>query len=205
MEFITNRPKVLTRAEQKKLLRMTAEHVNGFRDHVIFSVALGTALREKEILCLDCGDVYDASGNARRRVILRWWKGKGSKKRSANVRQEVCLPDALRYKLNKFRRWKVQEGEPVEMDSPLFLSKRKIRLSDRRLRNIFQEWQEACGFERPYTFHSLRHTSLTNYYDNTKDVRLVQAIARHASINNTTIYAGPSDESIVSAVKDFEC
>ena len=32
-----------TEAEQRALFKVTGQHVDGFRDHVIFSVAMGTA------------------------------------------------------------------------------------------------------------------------------------------------------------------
>src|SRR4051812_39158244 len=50
-------PRVPTAAEQAKLLKVTGEHVDGFRDHMIFAFALGTGLREKEIASLNVGDV----------------------------------------------------------------------------------------------------------------------------------------------------
>jgi integrase/recombinase XerC len=38
---------------------------------VLISLALGTGLREHEVLALDYGDVFDEDGRARRRVTLR--------------------------------------------------------------------------------------------------------------------------------------
>jgi integrase len=46
-------PQTLTRAEQQALLRASATHP---RDHLIFSLALGTGLRLAEIVRLDVGD-----------------------------------------------------------------------------------------------------------------------------------------------------
>ena len=72
-------PRTLTTDEQARLLAATARDPRDLRDHVIFSVALGTGLREHEILGLDCGDVYDREGRCRRRVVLRVFKGNGSR------------------------------------------------------------------------------------------------------------------------------
>jgi len=197
-------PKTLTVEEQKKLLRITGESSDTYRDHIIFSVALGTALRETEILSLDCGDVFDSREKARRRVALRVFK-RGSKNTVA-VPQEVYLPDSLRYKLDKFRRWKQARGESVADDAPLFVAKiGKYRIGARRLRKIFRAWQEKAEFAQPFRFHALRHTCLTNLYRATRDLRLVQRVARHASITTTTIYACPSDEDISNSVRDLDC
>ncbi|HPM53167.1 MAG TPA: hypothetical protein PK282_13135, partial [Rhodoglobus sp.] len=70
----TRTPRTLTDAEQARLLKVTGEHARGFRDHVLLSFALGTALREAELLALNVGDVFGVEGKARRRVQLRVFK-----------------------------------------------------------------------------------------------------------------------------------
>ncbi|MFZ5787451.1 MAG: site-specific integrase [Acidobacteriota bacterium] len=197
----THAPRTLTDAEQAQLLKVTGEHARGFRDHVILSFALGTALREAELLALDVGDVFDADGKARRRVQLRVFK----RSNDDESMQEVVLPDPLRVKLEKLWRWKKQRGEGLEPDAPLFVSRRGLRLSSRQLRNLFHVWQERAGFEREMSFHSTRHSSLTNVYRRTRDIRLTQRVARHKSITSTIRYAGPSDEDVLRAVRDLPC
>ena len=66
--------RTLTEVEQATLLKVTGEHRDGFCDHVLISLALGTGLREHELLALDCGDVFDDDGRVRRRVTLRVFK-----------------------------------------------------------------------------------------------------------------------------------
>ncbi len=118
-DAIAKPPRTLTDLEQRLLLKVTGERRDGFRDHVIISVALGTGLREHELLALDLGDVFDDEGHARRRVILRVFK------RSADepAVQEVVLPDLMRAKLEKLRAWKKREGESLAPDAPLFVSR----------------------------------------------------------------------------------
>jgi len=48
-------PPTLTHSEQKSILRATAPNP---RDHLIYSLALGTGLRLAEIVGLNVGDVY---------------------------------------------------------------------------------------------------------------------------------------------------
>ncbi len=45
-DAIARPPKTLTEREQRLLLKTTGQRVDGFRDHCIFSLALGTGLRE---------------------------------------------------------------------------------------------------------------------------------------------------------------
>ena len=200
-DAIAKPPRTLTDLEQRLLLKVTGEHRDGFRDHVIISVALGTGLREHEILALDLGDVFDDEGCAKRRVTLRVFK------RSADdsAVQEVVLPDLVRAKLEKLRAWKKREGESLAPDAPLFVSRLGKRLSSRQLRENFGVWQERAGFERHLSFHSLRHTACSTLYRRTKDIRITQRFARHKSILTTSIYAHPSDEDLVRAVRELPC
>ena len=194
-------PRTLTEGEQRALLKTTGEHARGFRDHVIFSVALGTALREHEILALNVGDVFGPDGRPRRRVQLRVFK----RSNDDEAMQEVVLPDNLRAKLDRFRGWKKRRGERLDADAPLFVSRNGNRLSARQLRHLFHQWQERAGFERSLSFHAVRHTALTTVYRKSRDIRLTQRVARHKSISSTIRYAGPSGEDVLRAVRDLPC
>jgi integrase/recombinase XerC len=200
VDSIRKAPKTLTEHEQRALLAVSGRYRGSFRDHAIFAVALGTGLREHEIIALDVGDVR-RTGSIRRRFPLRVFKRSNQDPGA----QEAILPDTLRLKLDRLLQWKTFEGEPTEDTDPLFVSRHRGRLSTRQLRRIFAEWQKQAHFERRFTFHSLRHTALTNLYRATKDIRLVQKIARHASIESTTIYTLPTDEDVLHAVRTLPC
>jgi site-specific recombinase XerD len=190
-----------TQADQKLLLKVTGEHRAGFRDHILLSLALATALREHEALALDVGDLFDERGRPRIRVQLRVFK----RSNPDRAMQEVVLPQALRVKLDKFYRHKVAAGEGVAPDAPLFVSRQHRRLSTRQARRLFQIWQERAGIERPLGFHGLRHSACSNLYGQTKDLRLTQRFARHRSILSTMRYTNPSDEVLVRSVQSLPC
>jgi len=194
-------PRTLTEREIHQLLTTTGEHVAGWRDHLLFAMALGTGLREHELVALDVGDVFDETGRARRRVALRVFK-RSNRDRDA---QEVVLPDALRAKLERYLARRRSGGESVASSSPLFVSRISRRLSTRQARRAFAEWQARAGFERRFTFHTLRHSACTNLYRRTKDIRLVQKFARHKSLLSTQRYTHASDEELVRAVQGLAC
>lgn len=194
-------PKTLTVLEQAKLLKTSGEHARGFRDHVIFAFALGTGLRESELLALNVGDIVNGNKNPKRRVVLRIYK----RCTEAPMPQEVFLPDSLQHKLKRFLTWKAKAGESLELDAPLFMSRNSNRLSARQLRDAFKTWQKRAGFDKSHTFHALRHTACTNLYRETKDIRLVQRFARHLSITTTQIYTTPSDEDLLRAIRSLDC
>ncbi len=121
-------PRTLTEREQRLLLKVSGDHRAGFRDHVLYAMALGTGLREHELVALDMGDVFNAAGKARRRIVLRVFKGSDR----ASAGQDVLVPEGLRVKLNKLWAWKVRGGDSLENDAPLFVSRLGQRLSPRQ-------------------------------------------------------------------------
>lgn len=194
-------PKTLTEREIAQLLRVTGQYRDGFRDHVILSVALATALREHEILALNVGDVFDADGRARRHVCLKVFK-RCTKKPAP---QEIMLPDSLRSKLEKLRELKRATGQDLSDDAPIFVSRLGRRLSERQLRTAFRQWQIRAGFDRRFKFHELRHTACTAIYRKTRCIRTTQRFARHASILSTMLYTHPTDDELARAVQELPC
>ena len=184
-------PPTLTRAEQEALLRASARHP---RDHLIFSMALGTGLRLAELVGLNVGDVFFPDGRPRPRVRLRMEIAKGGRA------GDLFLPDALLPKLMKLWGFKQGAGERLGPDASLFCNQAGQRISKRRIQIIFQHRQMAAGFPRPYPFHSLRHTAVTNVYRASHDLFLAQRFARHVSPLTTIIYTHPSDEELREGV-----
>ena len=99
-DTISRPARTLTESEQRLLLKFTGQRLDGFRDHVIYSIALGAGLREHEILALDVGDVFDDSGHAKRRLALRVFKR--------------ASDDPAAKKPKKARRRKAPKDAPVE-------------------------------------------------------------------------------------------
>lgn len=203
-------PRTLDDGEQALLLKVTGAHARGYRDHVLFSAALGTALRQAELLGLNMGDVYTAAGRPRRRFPLSVFKRSN---KDVDM-QEAILPDNLIHKLQRYREWKRLRGESLEPAAPLFLSRQaqipwsggaRRRLSARMYREAFKRWQKRAGFTRFFNVHALRHTALSNLYRDTKDLRLVQRVARHKSVTTTQIYTHPTDEDVLRAVRGMRC
>lgn len=189
-------PQTLTRAEQNTFLRATSDHP---RDHLIFSLALGTALRLAEIVGLNVGDAFFPDGAPRTRIRLRREIAKNGRV------GDVFLPDALEPKVRRFWYYKLRAGESLTVDAPLFCNQSGTRLSKRRVQTVFRDWQAKAGFDRLYPFHCLRHTSVTNIYRASHDLFLAQRFARHASPLTTVIYTHVSDEELQDRVRHLQC
>jgi site-specific recombinase XerC len=208
-------PRALTERELELVLRVSGEHVRGFRDHVIISLAVGAGLREHEIAALNIGDVMGLASEGanehqlvRRRVQLRVWKGhrrapKAGARGKPPKPQEVILSDETRRKLNKWL-WlisRTRNGSWAVKD-PLFSSRENARISTRTIRAMWARWQTDAGFERLLPFHALRHTYVTNVYRSSgNDIRLAQRLARHGRMETTAIYAHPSEDEILAVAR----
>src|SRR5881396_344654 len=189
-------PQTLTHGEQKALLRATARNL---RDHLIYSLALGTGLRLAEIVGLNVGDVYTPEGKPRNRIRLRPEITKNGRA------GDVFLPDSLLVKFRKFWRHKAMKREGLRLEDPLFCNQSRTRISPRRVQFAFRTWQVKAGFDRLYPFHALRHTAVTNVYRASRDLFLAQRFARHASPLTTTIYTHPSDQEMWEKVRGLTC
>ena len=189
-------PPTLTTDEQRLILRATAGNP---RDHVIFSLALGTGLRLAEIVGLNVGDVFAPNGTPRVRVRVRAEIAKGH--RAA----DVFLPDRLVVKLERFWSFKGRRGEGLDPGDPLFCNQSGKRISRRRVQFAWRTWQQRAGFDRLYSFHSIRHSSITNVYRASRDLFLAQRFARHVSPLTTVVYTHPSDEEMAGRVRGLPC
>jgi len=190
-------PPTLTHGEQKAILRATRRNL---RDHLIYSLALGTGLRLAEIVGLNVGDVYTPDGKPRSRVRLRPEIAKGGRA------GDCFLPDTLVAKLRRFWRYKRRRREALAPEDPLFCAQGgRRRISPRRVQFAFRTWQFRAGFDRLYPFHCLRHTAVTEVYRRSRDLFLAQRFARHASPLTTTIYTHPSDQEMWEKVRGLAC
>jgi len=189
-------PQTLTKSEQTAILKVTKSHL---RDHIIFSLALGTGLRLAEIVGLDVGDIYFPDGTPRSRIRLRPDLAKNGRA------GDIFLPDTLLSKLKRFWSYKKKRRESLAPNAPLFCSQSRRRISKRRVQLAFRTWQEKADFDRFYPFHALRHTAVTNVYRATHDLFLAQRFARHASPLTTTVYTHPSDEELREGVRGLTC
>ncbi len=189
-------PQTLTTDEQQALLLTTATHP---RDHIIFSLALGTGLRLSELVGLNVGDVYFPTGQHRSRIRVRREIAKRGRT------GDLFFPDALLPRLEAFWRYKMERSESLASNAPLLCAQSRRRISPRRIQVVFQQWQRRAGFDRHLSFHCLRHTSVTNVYRASHDLFLAQRFARHASPLTTTIYTHVSDEEMFQRLRGLAC
>ncbi|KAB2341865.1 tyrosine recombinase XerC [Actinomadura rudentiformis] len=176
-------PAVLTQGEAARLLdEMEAEGALGLRDRAVLEVLYGTGVRVSELCGLDIDDLDTARRTAR---VL----GKGGRERTVPMGEPAAraVADWLR------------RGRPaiVTKDSgpALFLGARGGRLHPTSARRIVHTRIGEVGVP-DLSPHGLRHSAATHLLEGGADLRSVQEILGHASLQTTQIYTHVSAERL---------
>lgn len=77
-------------------------------------------------------------------------------------------------------------------------------LNDRYVRDLVKRLARKAGIEKDVHPHMLRHTALTNLYDKTRDLRMVQDVAGHTTSRMTERYTHVHPLSVAKAMRTIE-
>ncbi len=172
---------VLTRAEIRKIINAPdTRTVLGYRDRVILEVLYSTGIRKAEINGLLLQDVDCQEG------FLRVNDGKGKKDRVVPLGKIAC-----RYIENY-----VKAVRPSLIRDPheqhLFLSQRGRRLSKNIVWEVVKRYKKKARIQKKVSPHTFRHTCATLMLRNKANIRHIQEMLGHASLNSTQVYAAVS-------------
>ena len=193
-------PDVLTAEEQKALLAQVNPKVpTGLRSTCILRVMLDAGLRVSEVTNLRVRDVDLNTG----KIMIR--EGKGKKDRALWVRGET---------LDLFRQWM-----DIKPQSDFFFTTLKGgKLNDRYIRQLVDRVAVKAGIQEYQTRvneageeyqeskvhpHTLRHTFATDFYRETRDIRMTQKALGHSDLSTTMIYTHIVDDDLEEAMKSF--
>lgn len=173
----------LSASEVRAMLEACEDTPTGRRDAAVIALMAYLGLRTVEVQRADVSDVGRHSG---RRVLLI--RGKGS--------AGEPLPGVLDGEAWAIvRRWlDVRPGDP--QSGPLLTTIHGGRLSRRTIRHAVKRRMAEAGIvgpDRMVTTHSLRHTAITQVLLAGGTIRQAQALARHASVTTTEVYAHELD------------
>ena len=191
--------KYLTEREEKILLKTVKERKGkrAERDAVLLEFGLKTGLRLSELHGLNVGDVRGME-----KLYVRPETAKRSRARILPLHKD------LQRVLKSFIKMKLQWREGIHDEDPLFVSKKKNRLSRRAIQDLFEEWCIEAGFvfningkiEAQYTVHSMRHTFATRLLQRGHSLTVVQKLLGHSSLASTGIYTEATFEECEEAV-----
>ena len=199
-------PVVLTTEEVKQIL----SRLEG-GDRTFLSLLYGTGMRLMEALRLRVKDVdfaYDQitirdGKGAKDRVTmlpaslktdLREHLKKVKLQHEADLREgrgRVYLPDALSRKYPSAAAewgWQYVFPAPSLSRDPRSGERRRHHLHERGIQRAFHEAVRETGIVKPATCHTLRHSFATHLLQAGYDIRTVQELLGHRSVQTTMIY-----------------
>lgn len=201
-------PVVMTPQEVFKLLESAGDvEPLDVRDRALFELIYSSGLRAKELLDLRVQDVDLVAGLVRVR-------GKRRKERIVPVGDVAC--DALERYLQEVRPQLRRDGatssrstagigtdgETGEATSDrLFLSRRGRPLSASDLRRRLERRLKRAGAETGASPHTLRHSFATHLLEGGADLRAIQELLGHASLQSTQIYTHVSASHLRSVYR----
>lgn len=175
-------PSVLSAKEVQKLFSVIRRDRSAIarRDHLMFSLLLGTGMRLGSLVALRLGDIDLLQGTVRIRA-----KG--------GIERTVYLTASLKQRLKPHLKHR-NVGDPV------FSSPAGGALGSRQVQLRLAGWIRKARIAGSYSAHSLRHTFATRLYESTKDLRLVQVALGHRHVSTTEIYTHISGGALRRAV-----
>ncbi|WP_100934068.1 tyrosine recombinase XerC [Candidatus Chlamydia corallus] len=147
---------------------------HGLRDRCLMELFYSSGLRISEIVAINKRDL-DLSTH-----LLRI-RGKGKKERIIPVTSHAI--QWIQTYLNH------PDRKPLERDpQALFLNCFGTRLSTRSIDRKFQEYLRRSGLSGHITPHTIRHTIATHWLESGMDLKTIQALLGHSSLETTTVY-----------------
>ena len=182
-------PEVLSVAEVERLLETkTADTPAGIRDRALLELLYAAGLRISEAVGLDLDDID--LNEAVVRVI-----GKGDRERQVPV-GDIAIVWITLYVAEVRPGWLEQRPGERRHGGPLFLSVRGERLDRRRAWEMLVAAAESASLKEGISPHTLRHSFATHLLEGGADLRIVQELLGHASINTTQLYTHLTGERI---------
>jgi len=168
---------VLSPAEARKILHQAdTSCVIGYRDRAILEVLYSTGIRKEELNGLTLSDVDYTDG------FLRVENGKGGKDRIVPMGRIAC-----RY-LENFVKSVRPELIKNSHEKHLFLSSRGKPLSKNVVWELVKKYARKAKIHKNVHPHTFRHTCATAMLRNKANIRAVQELLGHSSINSTQVY-----------------
>jgi integrase/recombinase XerD len=165
-------PEVLNKGEVKDLI----ESADNVKSRLIIQLLYSGGLRVSELVKLKKRDLNfeDNTGWVRR--------GKGSKDRIFSLSPKL---------VEELKEYMDSKGRDYE-----YVFSKSKPLTTRNIQKIIKGTKQRAEIDKKVTPHTLRHSFATHLLEQGVDIRLIQAILGHSSLNTTQIYTHISSEQI---------
>jgi len=176
-------PGMLSRSEMTRIL----DHTHNLKHWTILATFYATALRCDELRHLKVSDID------RERMAIHVRRGKGG------IPRDIGLSPVLLERLNVYFAWR----KPTDW---LFPSKQcpDRPLDDSGLRMVCRAAGKRAGIGRPVFPHLFRHACATHMLDAGADLRTIQVLLGHSSIQTTARYLRVSLQRLQALRSPFD-
>ena len=159
--------------KQQKNAPTLYQRRNALRDAAVIEMLFATGMRISELCSLRLRDV-----NLYERTILIY--GKGRKERIIQLGNNDVIETLMQYRTTF--------DEQIRMCSYFFVNQNGSSLSDQSIRRMINKYTSLAAIELHITPHMFRHTFATSLLEADVDIRYIQEMLGHSSINITEIY-----------------
>lgn len=177
-------PKALTESEFRRLFEASSVEnpLRSARNQITLLLLFGLGCRVTELIQINLNDFNESQS---------WLTvtGKGNKQRVLPLTRR--LHDDLKTYLVEVRPRLVREST-----NALLINDRGHRPSRVDIWRWLAAWSKQAGFSEPIGPHQLRHGCATALLDGGADLRTIQMLLGHASIQTTQIYTSVSDRKL---------
>ena len=146
---------------------------NALRDIAVIELLFATGMRISELCALKNSDVNLFDG-----VILIY--GKGDKERRIQIGNEAVL--------HVLKEYKKEFLTEIQNYNHFFANQSGKALSDQAVRRMINKYTTLVSIDLHITPHMFRHTFATSLLEADVDIRYIQEMLGHSSINITEIY-----------------
>jgi len=159
-------PAVLSREEVTRLLKVTYN----LKHRALLTTAYSAGLRVGEIVRLKVHEIDS------KRMQIRVTAGKGAKDRYTVLAETALLVLRDYVRAERPKDWLFPGDEAGS------------HLSERSAQKVFHQAAVKAGIKKPATFHTLRHSFATHLLEDGVDVRYIQELLGHGSLETTERY-----------------
>lgn len=161
------------------------------RDRAILELFFSSGLRVSELVALDQDKIN--LGKKEFSVL-----GKGSKIRIVFISDSAAgaLKSYLEKRQDTDPALFIRHGKNIERQE-------NLRLTVRSIQRIIQKYATKAGLLKKISPHILRHSFATDLLRNGADIRSVQALLGHSSINTTQIYTHVTNQRLKEVYKKY--
>lgn len=182
-------PKPISMDEFEKLLNASQgkDQEKSYRNKMTLLLLFGLGCRVSELINLNLEDFSETD---------RWLKilGKGNKQRLVPLTEE--LGGQLRTYITESRPSLLKEAS-----STLLVNDRGHRPSRVDIWRWLSAWSIKAGFDEPMSPHRFRHGCATALLESGADLRSIQVLLGHSSIQTTQVYTNVTTQNLVNTIE----